>query len=630
MAAAAAVFLAAVGFFVFYLFGGPRLVPRALLFGSPQKAAPQISPDGSEIAYLAPYQGVMNIWIHDRKTKAERVLTQDKGRGITNCGWSPDGKSVLFLQDRNGDENWHLYQIPREGGAVEDLTPFEGVQASILAGDKHFSEQILILLNREDRSRHDVYRLHFQTRRLELVAENSGRISGWLVDSELKVRGVVETKPEGGYDVSVRDDEKGPWKKIFSWDFEDGMNSSVVGFSKNGAELFLIDSRGADKARLIRWDISAGTGREVAADPEYDISGVSVNPDDHELEMVQVYRERSEWIALRESVRDDLSFLKNFKKSDFSIVSRDVNDRHWIIRFESDLTPVEYYVYDRSDKKMSFLFSNQPELSQYQFSPITPFKIHSRDGLTIRGYRTFPRFKKGPFPTVVLVHGGPWARDSWGYKPVVQWLANRGYACLQVNFRGSVGFGKAFVNAGNKEWGRKMQDDITDSVQWAIREGIADPGRVGIMGGSYGGYAALAAAAFSPDVFRCAIDLFGPSNLISLIHSMPPYWSVEKSNILRSIGDPDKEPELLRERSPLFHADRIRIPFLIAQGANDPRTPKSESDQVVEALRKRGVPCEYIVFEDEGHGFVKPENRLKFYQAAEAFLAKHLGGRYEP
>lgn len=607
----------------------PPLIPRELLFGSPQKAAPRISPEGSLVAYLAPYQGVLNVWIHDWKVKTERVLTRNQGRGISNYGWAPDGKTILYLQDRNGDENWHVYQIALTGGPAKDLTPFEGVQASILASDKHFPEQILIELNKEDRSRHDVYRLNLKTGALELAARNTGQISGWIVDPAMKVRGAVETRPDGGHDVLVRNNEQAAWQKSFSWDFEDSMTSSVIGFSGTGEELYLIDSRGTDTARLEEWDIVTGKEKALLSDPHFDISGVVINPDDHGIEMARIDRERSDWVPLRENIRQDLQFLRKAQSGDFSPVSRSDDDRYWIVRYENDISPVFYYIYDRSEKKTEFLFAHQPVLSKYPFSAIQPLTIPTRDGLKLYGYQTLPREGKRPFPMVILVHGGPWARDTWGYDPTAQWLADRGYACLQVNFRGSIGFGKAFVNAGNKEWGRNMQNDLTDSVTWAVRQGIADPERIGIMGASYGGYAALAAAVFTPDIFKCAIDLFGPSNLISLIHSMPPYWSVEKANILRRLGDPATEETFLKERSPLFYADRVRIPFLIAQGANDPRTPKAESDRFVEALRKKGIPCEYLVFPDEGHGFVKPENRLKFFKAAEAFLAAHLGGRYE-
>lgn len=613
------------------LLKSPPLIPRELLFGSPEKAAPRISPDGFSVAYLAPYQGVLNIWIHDRKTKEDRVLTRDQGRGITNYGWAPDGKTMLYLQDRDGDENWHIYQKPLSEDTAKDLTPFEGVQAGIVASDKHFPDEILVALNKEDRSRHDVYRLDLKTGALEIAAKNTGQISGWIVEPRtMKIRGAVETRPEGGSDVLVRDDERSAWKKIFSWDFEDSMASYVAGFSQNGKGLYLLDSRGSDTARLMEWDIASGMGKVLLSDPHFDVGGVVLNPDDYGLEMVQIYREKSDWVPIREGLRQDFEFLRDFQAGDFSLVGRSNDDLQWVIRYENDVTPVKYYIYDRSNKKMDFLFAHQPDLLKYALSPVQPVSFESRDGMKISGYKTLSKTGKAPFPTVILVHGGPWLRETWGYDPMAQWLADRGYACLQVNFRGSTGFGKAFVNAGNREWGRKMQNDLTDSVSWAVRQGIADPARVGIMGASYGGYAVLAAAVFTPEVFKCGIDLFGPSDLVTFLNSIPPYWSAEKANIFRSLGDPATEAAFLRERSPLLYVDKVRMPLLIAQGANDARVPKSESDRMVEALRKQGVPCEYLVFPDEGHGFVKPENRLKFFKAAEAFLAAHLGGRYEP
>ncbi len=607
----------------------PKLIPREILFGSPKQAAPQISPDGASVAYLAPDQGVLNVWIRDRRTKTDRVLTRDRGRGIRYYAWLPDGNSILFVQDQGGNENWHLYRIPFAGGEAQDLTPFEGVQARVLDIDKHFPETILIEMNKEDRSRHDVYRLNLKTGALELVTRNMGQVSEWITDADMKVRGASRTRPEGGSDLLIRKDEKSEWEKVLTWDFEDNMTSAALGFTGDGKELYLHDSRGRDTSALLKWDPVTRAGKILLEDPKFDVGSVVLNPDDHEIDMVMIYREKAEWVPFRDNIREDLEVLGKLCKGEFSIVSRTREDRYWIVRYEDDASPVKYYIYDRIEKRSEFLFVHQPELSKYTLYPIEPVKILSRDGIEMTGYKTLPRSGKGPFPMVLLVHGGPWARDTWGYEPTAQWLADRGYVCLQVNFRGSVGFGKAFVNAGNKEWGRKMQDDLTDSVAWAVQQGIADPKRIGIMGASYGGYAALAAAAFTPDVFKCGVDLFGPSNLITLIQSMPPYWSVERANILRRLGDPATEEALLKERSPLFHADRMRIPFLIAQGVNDPRTTKPESDRIVEALRKRGIECDYMVFPDEGHGFAKPENRLKFFKAAEAFLAKHLGGRHE-
>ena len=605
------------------------LIPREVLFDLPEKTSPQISPDGSLVAYLAPYKKVLNVWLHDRKTKTERVLTLDKGRGVHSYAWAPDGRSVLFLQDQGGNENGHLFKIDLAGGDIKDLTPFDGVQARVLEIDKHFPDEILIELNKENASRHDVYRLQLKSGALELLERNSGKISDWIVDAEMKVRGVVAARPEGGYDVLIRENERSEWKKLFSWDLEDSMTSSVIGFSKNGKELYLIDSRGGDTTSLVKMDLATGKTETIFSDPEYDVSGVAVDPDDREIERVSVYRTRNEWTALRDSVRKDLEILRNAGSGDLLLGNRSHDDRYWVVGFDNDVSPLNYYVYDRTTRKNEFLFAHRPALLKYKLAPMEAVMIQARDGLKLQGYLTLPKRGKKPFPMVLLVHGGPWTRDGWGYNPEAQWLADRGYACLQINFRGSTGFGKKFVNAGNKEWGRKMQDDLTDAVAWAVQQGIADPKRVGIKGASYGGYAALAAAAFTPEVFRCAVDLFGPSDLATLIRSMPPYWSVEKNNVTRRVGNPDTEPALLKERSPLFFTEKIRIPVLIAQGANDPRTPKSESDRMVEALRRRGIECDYVVFPDEGHGFAKPENRLKFFKIAESFLARHLGGRYQ-
>jgi dipeptidyl aminopeptidase/acylaminoacyl peptidase len=660
MAAVLGMTLAAAVFFPLFFNMPSRLIPREVLFGLPEKISPQISPDGSLVAFLAPstrvspepvilseaknlifgffgrrpqndkkISKVLNIWVCDRKTGKDRVLTQDQGRGIHFYAWAPDGRSVLYLQDQGGNENWHLFKIDLSGGPARDLTPFEGVQARVLRIDKHFPDTILIELNKEDISRHDVYRLELPTGALELAARNPGQISDWIVDAAMKVRGAVAALPGGGYEVRVRDTEDAPWRKLFSWDLEDSMTSGVVGFSKDGKELFLKDSRGIDTARLVKMDIATGKTETLFSDPEYDVGGVVMDPDDREIDMVSVNRARNEWTALRSGVREDLEILRKTGPGDLLFLNRSNDGRYWVIGLDNDVSPLKYYIYDKKNKTAEFLFTHRPALLQYRLAPMEPVTVRARDGLKLQGYLTFPKGRKKSFPMVLFVHGGPWTRDGWGYDPVAQWLADRGYACLQINFRGSTGFGKKFVNAGNKEWGRKMQDDLSDAAAWAARRGIADPQRIGIMGASYGGYAALAAAAFTPEVFRCAVDMFGPSDLAALIRSMPPYWSVEKANILKRMGDPDTESAFLKERSPLFFSDRIRIPVLIAQGANDPRTPKSESDRMVEALRQRNVECEYVVFPDEGHGFVKPENRLKFFRTAEAFLSRHLKGRYQ-
>ena len=616
--------------FAFRLQERTPLIPREVLFSTPERSDPKISPDGSLVAYLAPYEKVLNVWIYDIRKKTCRVLTQEKSGGISFYTWTPEGAAILFRQDQGGKADGHLQKIDLAGGPVRDLTPFEGVQARVLSSDGPSVRQILIELNKEDPTRHDVYRLDLETGAIELVARKTGKITDWILETQRQVRGAVAIRQNGGSGVIVRDTEKSAWKKWLAWNLEDTMAAAALGFSKNGKEIFLIDSRGTDTARLVRRDLQTGVATTLFSDSHYDVSEVSLNPVDHEPDMVAVVGERQTWTGLNDNVRADLRRLRKIRPGALSIVSRSRDDRVWIVLYNNDVSPFNYYVYDRKKKVAEFLFVHRPALLKYRLAPMRPVTLTSRDGLKLHGYLTFPSEKKGPFPMVLLVHGGPWTRDRWRFDPLAQWLANRGYACLQVNFRGSTGYGKKFVTAGNKEWGRKMQNDLTDAVVWAIKRGIADPRRVGIMGASYGGYAALAGVTLTPELFKCAVDQFGPSDLATLLRTMPAFWADEKAGALRRVGDPDTEAELLKERSPLFSADKVHIPLLIAQGANDAQTPRSESDRMVEALRQRKIECEYWVFPDEGHGFLKPENRMKFYRAVEAFLARHLGGRGEP
>jgi dipeptidyl aminopeptidase/acylaminoacyl peptidase len=615
--------------YAFYINRSTALIPREVLFGTPEKSDPKISPEGSLVAYLAPYEKVLNVWIYDRREKTAHVLTREKGSGISFYTWAPDGAAILFRQDSEGDTSGHLQKIDLFGEAVKDLTPFKGIQARVLSAEGPFSNQILIELNKEDAARFDVYRLDLRTDALDLVARKTGKIADWVLDAEMKVRGAVAARANGGSGVILRENERSSWKKLFAWDLEDSMSGSVLGFSKNGRKLFLLDPRGTDTARLTTLDLRSGVETTVFSDSNYDVGEAGMNFQDYGPEMVSVVRERQVWIPLRDSARRDLKALQKTHRGDFSIVSRNRDDRLWIVVFNEDRSPLVYFIYDRNTKKAERLFTTRPALLKYRLARMKPVTFAARDGLKLHAYLTLPLGKKKPLPMVLLVHGGPWIRDRWRFDPQVQWLANRGYACLQVNFRGSTGFGKKFVSAGNKEWGRKMQDDLTDAVAWAVQKKIADPQRVGIMGASYGGYAALAGAAFTPGLFKCAVDQFGPSDLAALIRSMPAFWADEKITALKRVGDPGTEADLLKERSPFYHADKIQIPVLIAQGAHDAQTPRTESDRMVEALRQRKIECEYWVFPDEGHGFLKTENRIKFFRAAEIFLARHLGGRSE-
>ena len=551
--------------------------------------------------------------------------------------WAHDDRHLIYLQDRGGDENWRLYSVDLDTGKVADLTPFDAVQVQILGLSKRRPHEVVIGLNRDDPSLHDAYLVDLDSGTLELLERNPGFYallgSAWIVDDDLRIVGGSRSTPEGGVELCLRrpGSEAADWTVFDTFDFEDSLTSAPVHVTADGGSLYLRSSKDANSARLVLADLETGNQKVIFEDPVYDVAGVVLHPDTREVQLISVLRDRLDTIVVDPSVEEDVAVLGKLNRGDLHITGRDHADRFWIAAFVTDDGPVSTYLYDRSSRSAELLFVNQPELEKYTLAPMEPFSFTSRDGLTIHGYLTFPvGVDRTHLPTVLDVHGGPWGRDTWGYQPDVQWFANRGYLCVQVNFRGSTGYGKAFVNAGDKEWGGRMHDDLVDAVQWVVEQGYADPERVAIYGGSYGGYAALVGATFTPDLFCCAVDICGPSNLKTLIETAPPYWvAVAKQFRLRA-GDPDTEPDFVWSRSPLSKVDQIRIPMLIGQGANDPRVKQAESEQIVEAMQAKGIPHEYIVFPDEGHGFAKPENRLRFQAAAEKFLAQHLGGRAEP
>lgn len=608
----------------------PKLIPREVIFGNPVNTSPQVSPDGTMLAYLAPLDGVLNVWIKTLGKEDQRPITHDRDRGIQIYSWAYDGRHIIYLQDVGGNENWRLYAADVTTGETRDLTPFENVQVRVVDLSRSFPDKILIAMNMDDPRFHDVYLLDLATGAMEMVAKNPGNFAGWLADANLEIKGALAMRQDGGSDLLVREDRQSDWKTLVSWDSQDVLTSSPQGFSKDGKYLYLIDSRNANTGRLTKINIATGEFEVLAEDSVYDVSYVVTNPQTYQPEAVAFLKARMEWHVLDKSLERDFKAILEIDHGDLAYIHRDDNSRIWIVGFTKDDGPFSFYVYDSDSKKATFLFDSRPILRQYQLAPMEPIAFEASDGLIIHGYITYPIWKERKnLPLVVFVHGGPWARDTWGYDPEAQWLANRGYACLQVNFRGSSGYGKKFLNAGDREWGGKMHQDIVDAVNWAISQGIADPERIAIYGGSYGGYEALVAATFTPDLFSCAVDVVGPSNLLTWITSIPPYWTAMREILYKRIGNPDTEPEFLKSRSPLFRVDQIKIPMLIAQGANDPRVPKEESEQIVNQLKQRGIYHEYLLFEDEGHGFAKPENRLRFYAAAEKFLARCLGGRVE-
>jgi dipeptidyl aminopeptidase/acylaminoacyl peptidase len=612
-----------------------ELIPREVLFGNPERVSPRLSPDGTKLAWIAPKDGVLNVWLAPVSPQTgvdwdqAEVVTDDTDRGIRQFAWAHDNKHLLYLQDTGGDENWRLHDVDLSTMQRRDLTPFENVQTQIVAIERDFPTEILVGLNKDNPQLHDVYRLDLSNGDLTKEVENPGFL-GWLADTKLVIRGAFRPLPDGAIVALVRDGADDEWRELMTVPAEDALTTDAVTFSADGRSLLLVSSVGGETARLVRFDLATGAQEVLAEDPQADVSGVRVDPDTREPQVVVVLKDRSDYLVLDPAVADDLTAIRALHPGDPTFVSSDDAETTWLIAFTNDTGAVPYFAYDRATKQGSFLFEHQPALSKYTLAPMVPFAFTARDGLTLHGYATFPPDGlRESLPTVLNVHGGPWHRDTWGYNPEAQWLANRGYLCLQVNFRGSTGYGKAFVNAGDREWGAKMQDDLTDTVRYAIAQGWSDPNLVAIYGGSYGGYAALAGATFTPEVYCCAVDIVGPSNLKTLIETVPPYWAPMIAQFHRRVGDPEKDAPFLWSRSPLSRADQISIPLLIAQGANDPRVKQAESEQIVAALTKAGIDHEYMLFPDEGHGFAKPENRMIFYAAAEKFLAKHLGGRAE-
>ncbi|MDQ7007527.1 MAG: S9 family peptidase [Acidobacteriota bacterium] len=609
------------------------LIPREVLFGNPGRAAPRISPDGDRLAYLAPSpQGVLNIWVRTLGRQDDTQVTDDRQRGIRSYTWTHDGRHLLYVQDREGDENWHVHLVHAAERSTRDLTPFDGVRAQGVMLDRHHPGQMLVGLNRSDPSIFDVYRVDLDSGEMTLDTKNPGDVVSWVTDANFQIRGAVAKSTEdGSTSLRVRSSPGDRWKVIAHWPFED--NGGPVAFTRDGRAIIAETSEDSDTARLVLLD--AETGRileQLAHDPRCDVGSLLLDPERRVVQAVGFNYQRNEWTLLDPGIADDFALIAEKTRGQFMVTDRDHEDRFWIIADEVDDGPLTWHLYDRHRGCLEVLFANRPELDDYRLAPRDPVLIRTRDGHDMVGFLTLPVDRESrPGPMVLVVHGGPWARDRWGFDPVAQWLANRGYTALQVNFRGSTGYGKSWLNAGNGEWGvGAMQHDLSDAVRWAVDQGYADPARVCIYGGSYGGYATLAGLTFTPELYCCGVDIVGPSNVRTLFESVPPYWKPMKRQLIRRVGDVEADEALNRRISPLYHVDKIRAPLIIAQGANDPRVNIREADQMVEAMRSRGLAVTYVVYPDEGHGFARPENRLDFYGRIEEFLADRLGGRAEP
>ncbi|MBD3222227.1 prolyl oligopeptidase family serine peptidase [bacterium] len=621
----------------------PPLLDRELFFGDPEISGSQLSPDGRWMTFQRPYQGVRNIWIKgaDEPFDAARPLTADQ-RPVPGYFWSRDSQYVLYVQDRDGDENYHVWAVnPAEAPAADtgvpparDLTPVDGVRAQILSVPKNQPDLMIVALNDRDPSFHDVWTVRISTGERTLLRENTDGMAGWQFDLDGQLRLAYKTLPDGGAEI-LRVDLDG-YTKLAESSFEETL--APLRFHRDGRHCYVESNVGEpDLTQLMLMDVETGVMQYVEADPEgeVDFGGPVFHPETDELmatsylaDRVRVYPKTDEAARLWENLQ------KALPGGEISITSMTRDMSRMLAAVTSDVDPGSVYLYDVATGEATLQYRSRPDLPSEHLAPMKPVRFTARDGLTIRGYLTLPRGKEPRnLPTVMYIHGGPWARDYWGYEPYCQFLANRGYAVMQVNYRGSTGFGQSYLNAGNREWGiGAMQHDITDAVNWLIDEGYADPEKVAIFGGSYGGYATLAGVTFTPDLYACGIPYVGPSNLLTLIESFPDYWKpFLEGSWYRRVGNPEVESDRqdLIARSPLFHCDRITAPLLVVHGANDPRVKQHESDQIVTALRGKGKPVEYIVAPDEGHGFRAPNNRKALAVAMEKFLSNHLGGRFQ-
>lgn len=619
-----------------------ELISRDALFGNPERSGVRISPDGKYLSWVAPLDGVMNIWIAPATDpSAARAVTDDKGRGIRNYFWSYRPDTLLYMRDSGGNEDFHLYAVDLASNQTRDLTPFPQTTASV-AGISHTRpDTLLVGMNDRDPAWHDLYRVDLSSGERTLVQKNTDNIAAYITDADFNLRYAQRSRPDGGMDVLARKGDG--WEVAEDIPFGDVLTTALLGLTSDGKTLYMTDSRGRDTAAVYAIDSASGKRTLLAEDARADIGNALADPRTSELQAVSVEYLRDEWKPLDDSVAADLKVLESIGPGQFGVSARTLDDRTWIIAYAAAESPAVYYRYDRTpgaEGKLTKLFSARPALDGKPLVPMWPQEIVSRDGLTLVSYLTLPAQADAdndgkadhPVPMVLSVHGGPWARDGYGYSSNDQMLANRGYAVLSVNFRGSTGFGKAFTNAGDGEWGRKMHDDLIDAVNWAIAQGVTTADKVAIMGGSYGGYAALAGLTFTPETFACGVDIVGPSNLNTLLATVPPYWASFYEQLTKRMGDPRTEEgrAWLTERSPLTHAEKIVRPLLIGQGANDPRVKQAESDQIVQAMQAKGIPVTYVLFPDEGHGFHRPENNKAFSAITENFLAKCLGGRAQP
>src|SRR5579859_2430552 len=623
--------------------GVPPLIDREILFGNPEIAGAQISPNGQYLAFVKPWKDTRNVYVKgvNEPFSAARLLTTESKRPIAGYFWTRDSKYVLYVKDNAGDENFNVYAVdptakPAPGAdapASRDLTGLKGIRVMVYDLPKADPDVAYIGLNDRDKAWHDLYKLKISTGEKTLVRKNTERITGWNFDLKGNLRLASRSAENGDTEILRVDPDK--FTKIYSCNvFE---SCGAVRFHKDGKHVYFETNKGADidLVSLMLMDPETGKTELVESDPlkQVDFAGARFSEATDDLVLTLYFGERRRRYYRDKGFESDLKWLEGkFPGKEVSIASDTRDEQTWLINAASDTEPGETYLFDRKTHKLALQYKIREKLPREALAAMKPVKYKSSDGLEIPAYLTLPKGVPAKnLPALLIPHGGPWARDLWGYNSLAQFFANRGYAVLMPNFRGSTGYGKKFLDAGNKEWGKKMQDDVTWGVKYLVAEGIADPKKVGILGGSYGGYATLAGVTFTPDVYAAAVDIVGPSNLITLLESIPPYWEPIRKLFYERMGDPNtaEGKALLTERSPLTYANKITTPLLVVQGANDPRVNKREADQIVIALRDRGYPVEYLLAPDEGHGFARPVNNMALFMSAEKFLANHLGGRFQ-
>lgn len=621
-----------IGLFLAQAAAADGLIPRQILFGNSTRTAAALSPDGKLLGYLAPVNGVMNVWVGPLDDIAHaKPVTHETERPLRDFFFSPDSTRLLYTQDKGGTEDFLLYGIDLKTGLETNYTPFAKTRVEIAGVSPAVKDHILIGLNNRDPQWHDLYRLDLATGKLTLLLKGDG-YAGFVADFGLTPRLAQRANPDGTYTVETLL-PGGQTRKLLDIPFEDGLSTAVAGIPKDAGYAYMVDSRGRDTAALTRINLDNGSETEIASDGRADVGGVLSDPQTGTAHAYAVDYLKNSWIAMDGRYRDDIDFLNHESGGQWGVTSQTDDDRLWTVLVDRVTEPAAFFLYDRSAKKLTKLFTTRPELEKYTLLPMEALEIKARDGLTLTAYLTRPASGAGQkVPLVLDVHGGPWARDDYGYDPAHQWLANRGYAVLSVNYRGSTGFGKHFISAGDRQWGAAMEDDLLDAVKWAVDQQITDPATVAITGGSYGGYATLAGITMHPTAFACGVDIVGPSNLFTLLQTIPPYWKAGFEQMVQRMGDPrtDAGRKLLHDRSPLTYADKIERPLLIGQGANDPRVNKREADQIVAAMKAHDIAATYVLYPDEGHGFARPENRISFNAIEEGFLGACLHGAVQP